>query len=84
MSQRIGFAGLGLMGSRMARQILVKKGFETHGLEPHARPHARRCASRGRQGRGDAARARRAPRTWWWPASPIRPRSSGWCSPRTG
>ena len=28
MSQRIGFAGLGLMGSRMARN-LVKKGFET-------------------------------------------------------
>ena len=28
MSQRIGFAGLGLMGSRMARS-LVKKGFET-------------------------------------------------------
>ena len=28
MSQRIGFAGLGLMGSRMARNLL-KKGFET-------------------------------------------------------
>ena len=28
MSQRIGFAGLGLMGSRMARN-LVKKGFPT-------------------------------------------------------
>ena len=58
MSQRIGFAGLGLMGSRMARS-LVKKGFETDGLEPHARPHGA-ARSRGRQGRGDAARARRA------------------------
>jgi 3-hydroxyisobutyrate dehydrogenase-like beta-hydroxyacid dehydrogenase len=28
MSQRIGFAGLGLMGSRMARNLL-KKGFTT-------------------------------------------------------
>ena len=46
MSKRIGFAGLGLMGVRMARNLL-KKGFPTHGLEPHAPKRSRRSRRRG-------------------------------------
>ena len=82
MSKRIGFAGLGLMGGRMARNLL-RKGF------PLTVWNRTAAALRGAGGRtAPASRGRRAswPRrpTWSSPASPTRPRSSAWCSPRTG
>ena len=57
MSQRIGFAGLGLMEA--GGQEPAREGLPDDGLEPH--PRARRSARRrGRPARGDAARARGA------------------------
>ena len=71
MQKRIGFAGLGLMGVRMAENIL-KKGFPlTVWNRTASKADALWRRPRWRPPRSTWPSAP----TWWWPASPIPRRS---------